>query len=400
MIKNKDIIVMGLQSWDSDIGSNCINIAKEFSKNNRVLYVNRAVDRISLVKSVLKGDFSKFGLNRKPLNKLMFSPTNNMWVFDPGVVLESINFFPEKIYDSLNRNNGRRLAVEIQKAVNKIGFSNPILFVDNDFFRVQFIADFLDISCFIYYIRDYLINQAYFKRHGARVEKSVIERADLVVANSSYLSNYAKKTNPNSVDVGQGCDFTYFNSAITYEMPTDLQQLDGPIIGYVGALVSIRLDILLLEKLAMKRPDWHLVLVGPEDESFKKSKLHGYPNVHFLGRKDQSVLAQYVSYFDVCINPQLVNDLTIGNYPRKVDEYLAMGKPVVATYTEFMQIFLPWVYLCKEIEEYEGAIEAALLEKSDFEKSVSRKKFANMHTWENSVAKISELYNIVNQTNE
>jgi glycosyltransferase involved in cell wall biosynthesis len=400
MIKNKDIIVMGLQSWDSDIGSNCINIAKEFSKNNRVLYVNRAVDRISLVKSALKGDFSKFGLNRTPLNKLMFSPIYNMWVFDPGVVLESINFFPEKIYDALNKLNCKKLAAEIQKAANKIGFKDPILFVDNDFFRVQHLTDYLKVSCFIYYIRDFLINQAYFKRHGARVEKSVIEKADVVVANSSYLSNYAHKFNVNSIDVGQGCDFTYFDSSLVYDKPSDLQHLNGPIIGYVGALVNIRLDIFLLEKLAMRKPDWNLVLVGPEDESFKRSKLHDLPNVHFLGRKDQSELARYVSNFDVCINPQLVNDLTIGNYPRKVDEYLAMGKPVVATYTEFMQIFLPWVYLCKDLDEYEAAIEASLLETDVLEKTASRQQFAKAHTWENSVAKIYELYNTVNQSNE
>jgi hypothetical protein len=35
-----DIIVTGLQPWDVEIGSNCKNIAIEFAKNNRVLYVN------------------------------------------------------------------------------------------------------------------------------------------------------------------------------------------------------------------------------------------------------------------------------------------------------------------------------------------------------------------------
>jgi hypothetical protein len=36
---------------------------------------------------------------------------------------------------------------------------------------------------------------------------------------------------------------------------------------------------------------------------------------------------------------QLSNNLTIGNYPRKIDEYLAMGKPIVATSTKTMQMF-------------------------------------------------------------
>lgn len=50
-----------------------------------------------------------------------------------------------------------------------------------------------------------------------------------------------------------------------------------------------------------------------------------------------------MSHFDVCMNPQLVNEITIGNYPRKVDEYLALGKPVIATKTLTMDL-LPAMY--------------------------------------------------------
>ncbi len=42
-----DIVIVGQQPWDTTIGSNCKNIALEWSKYNRVLYVNTALDRIS-----------------------------------------------------------------------------------------------------------------------------------------------------------------------------------------------------------------------------------------------------------------------------------------------------------------------------------------------------------------
>ncbi len=56
-------------------------------------------------------------------------------------------------------------------------------------------------------------------------------------------------------------------------------------------------------------------------------------NVYFLGVKKPAETVAYIHHFKICINPQLVNPLTIGNYPRKIDEYLASGKPVVATAT-------------------------------------------------------------------
>ncbi len=45
MIEGKDIIIVGIQAWDIEIGSNCKNIALEFAKNNRVLYINPPMNR-------------------------------------------------------------------------------------------------------------------------------------------------------------------------------------------------------------------------------------------------------------------------------------------------------------------------------------------------------------------
>ena len=109
--------------------------------------------------------------------------------------------------------------------------------------------------------------------------------------------------------------------------------------GYTGLLSDRRLDIDLIEKIALSHPEWNIVLIGPEEENFKKSILHNLENCFFLGNKTPESLPDYIYFFDVCINPQIVNDLTIANYPRKIDEYLAMGKPVIATNTPTMEIF-------------------------------------------------------------
>ncbi len=101
----------------------------------------------------------------------------------------------------------------------------------------------------------------------------------------------------------------------------------------------------------------------------------------------------YIGSFTVCINPQLVNELTIGNYPRKIDEYLAAGKPVVATKTEGMQEFKDHCYLATNKHEYVKYIQEAIATDSA-EAADNRKHFASSHTWENSVAKIYEAMSI------
>jgi teichuronic acid biosynthesis glycosyltransferase TuaH len=176
------------------------------------------------------------------------------------------------------------------------------------------------------------------------------------------------------------------------EVPYDIKAVRAPIIGYVGAIISTRLDEQIIRLIATSHENWNIVLVGPEDDIFLKSSLHQLPNVMFTGRKDLKQLPAYVKSFDVCINPQLINMLTIGNYPLKVDEYLAMGKPVVATRTKTMELFSEYTYLAEKREEYPSLIEKALREDSG-DKQSKRISYANTHTWENSVEELSKRIN-------
>jgi len=100
-------------------------------------------------------------------------------------------------------------------------------------------------------------------------------------------------------------------------------------------------------------------------------------------------LPSYLNHFDVALNPQKLNEVTIGNYPRKIDEYLAMGKPTVATLTKAMDVFKDYTYLAESKEDYLSLVEQALKENSA-EKEEARSVFAKSHTWENNV---KEIYN-------
>jgi glycosyltransferase involved in cell wall biosynthesis len=197
--------------------------------------------------------------------------------------------------------------------------------------------------------------------------------------------------------VGQGCDVSLFNDIDRVIQPAaDLADIPKPVIGYVGFLSSRRLDISLLLHIARQKPEWSIVLVGPEDEGFKASELHGMKNVFFLGSRDSSVLPEYIKGFDVCMNPQLVNDATRGNYPRKIDEYLAMGKPTIATATEAMDYFKEHTYLGLTGDDYLRLMEQALREDNP-EIQNRRREYAKSHTWENNVGEIYKYIHLVSK---
>lgn len=388
MIKGKDIIIVGQQPWDVEIGSNCKNIAIEFSKNNRVLYVNAPLDRISLMRG---GNDEKIKKRKDIVEGKasgLFKIADNLWNLYPDSMIESINWIGiHSIFKTLNKVNNRRFASSIQKAIDALGFRDFILFNDNDMFRSFHLKEMLKPALYVYYSRDYMLAVDYWKKHGEKLEPQLIASSDICVANSTYLADYCRQFNPNSYYVGQGCELDLFMD-FNGEAPEDMKKINGVKIGYVGALLGLRLDMGILTEIASKRPEWQLVLVGPEDELFKGSELHQFPNVHFLGSKSPLDLPAYIHSFDICLNPQVISQVTIGNYPRKIDEYLAMGKPVIATSTPFMEaIFNKHTYLAKNPADYIRLIDVALQEDNK-ERQEERKRFAAEHTWENSVAEI------------
>lgn len=397
MSENVDAyIVIAQQEWALNLGSNARNLAVEFSKSKPVLYVNPAID----INSILKQINTAHGKQRIKLalgiGENTIKAGENLWVHTPATIGYSINWLKNlSLYDTLNERNGKGFFNSLKKAIKSLGW-NPqkvVVLNDSQMFTALFTKKYLQPLLSFYYIRDNLVEHPYFKFHGSRVEPKAIEMADAVFANSAYLADYARKHHEISLDIGQGCETDMYDADAVYDEPEDLANISHPRIGYVGFLTGERLDIKLLENVAEANPTWQIVLIGPEEIMFQESRLHSIKNVHFLGAKKPNQLPAYMQYLDVCMNPQLLNALTVGNYPRKIDEYLAMGKPTVATDTPAMKMFLPHVELAIGKEGYKQAIEKALLPQNALARNAAI-ECAKGHTWE---ACVKQIYAVQNQ---
>ncbi|GAB1358477.1 hypothetical protein MASR1M31_02550 [Porphyromonadaceae bacterium] len=389
-MKNRDFIITSLQDWDVEIGSTIKNTAIEISRNNRVLYINPPLDHATWIRrskdesyiqrmDVVKGRRSYL----RPVN-------NNMWIVDCPFMLFSIGKISNKwVFDFFNKWNNKKLASFTLKVIKELGFKSNIHLIDNDIYRSLYLKELLNPKVSVYYRRDYVVAFSYWKYHGLRLEPILCAKSDVVLANSLFFANELRVYNSNIYDIETGVNLELYDSNINYKVPYDVENVKRPIIGYVGAIYGSRLDIDLLYNLIEKRPELSYVFVGPEDETFINHPIHQLSNVYFLGSKKVEELPSYIASFDVCINPQVLNPITIGNYPLKIDEYLAMGKPIVATRTHTMEhIFKDYVHLADDIEGYSDLISKALLEVSDEQMRISRIQFAHTHSWENSVKKI------------
>jgi glycosyltransferase involved in cell wall biosynthesis len=146
-------------------------------------------------------------------------------------------------------------------------------------------------------------------------------------------------------------------------------------------------DTPLFEYVAKSRPDWSLVLIGPEGD-VDLAGLKALKNVRFLGAKPNGELPAYLSSFDVALNAFVKSDLTKDVSPLKFYEYLATGKPVVST-GEPRQVlsYKDCIYIGESKEEYLAACEKALAETGE-EKKRLRIEGARAASWDGRVAQI------------
>lgn len=395
-MKNRDFIFVSLNPWYTPLSSTSKHVALELAKQNRVLYVNPPLDRKTILTrkddpllayhlDVVKGKGEEL-VEIKP----------GLWNYYPATVIESVNWVPStKVFSYLNWRNNKKFASSIRHATDKLGFSDFILMNDKDLFRSFYLKELLQPEIYLYYDRDYILSVDYWKKHGASLEPKLAKKSDLIVTHSDYLMELMLPYNKNIYNVGSGIDISLFDADRAYDKPEELKQLRGPVLGYVGALSALRLDQDALITIARERPEWNLVFVGPEDDAFKNSALHEMKNVIFCGRKKLAEIPGYIAHMDVCLNPQIINEITIGNYPLKIDEYLAMGKPVVATRTRGMKLFEPYTYLAEPHGDYVSLIEQALAEKNDEEKRKKNVAFARSHSWENI---LNNIYGAIERT--
>jgi len=219
--------------------------------------------------------------------------------------------------------------------------------------------------------------------------KHIKSSADLIFTVAEELQTIFDNQS-NVYWIPNGVDLTHYQDQQTV-INRDIADLQKPIIGYIG-VVQDRVDIELIKFAASKNPNKSFVIVGPVWQQEHKESLGQIPNIHVLGYKSYHEAPAYIQQFDVALIPHKPSKFVTSTNPMKLYEYLACGKPVVATKGSGAEMFDDIVYLAADKEEFNRKIFMALQEDNK-EEQEKRKKIMQDYSWNTIVKQMLELVN-------
>ena len=177
-----------------------------------------------------------------------------------------------------------------------------------------------------------------------RLERETVQVADLTVCTSRLRMTELAARDPASAFKVRHLPHGAPSASIPEEPrhrpgpgPEELRQLPRPWIGYVGTLED-RVDWEILNQVAQANPTGSLILVGrvgPDGAApwqAARRRCLARENVHAIGWRDQAVIEAYNRSFDVGLIPYRTDHpFNIACCPTKIMDYMAAGRPVVAT---------------------------------------------------------------------
>lgn len=275
----------------------------------------------------------------------------------------------------INKLNQRRLARYVKKVMKAHGFTKPIIWAYSH--TCCDLVKHIPHKAVVYHCVD---------RHSAfkglidpelvdNMEYDLCRQADAVFCTAEGLKARLLPYNPQTVYIPNGANFELFSQAASGDLtcPKDMEDIKGPVLGFVGALQECNEYGYILEA-AKAKPQWSFVFIGSKLPGVDLSQLEQQPNVHFLGTKPHEELPAYISRFDVCLNLFKTDELTKDVSPLKFYEYLATGKPIVST-PEPQQImqYADLIHIASSSEDFIQKCEEAIAEKDE---SLTEKRLA------------------------
>lgn len=374
----RDLIFVSMEDWDDIWRRNqfiCAGLACRHPEM-RILFVGLPVDISNR-------------LRRGKVNELCSQRTFQPDGFNAITVTRPLKLLPNSI--AMGRKiNEWMFRSHVLVMSRKLEMRQPILWLNPH--SAVHMTGRMEESCVIYDITDdwtTLTQNARLTELIKQQDAELCRKSDAVIVCSERLRQMKSSMAENLHLIPNGVDCRHYARVLDHYLPLPHQASAWakPVFGYTGTIHPDRVDVSLLETIAGRLQNGSIVLIGPNHlPANDQQRLSKYSNIHMLGPVPYSQIPDYMRAFDVCITPHRQTPFTESLNPIKLWEYLAAGKPIVATDVAGFRDFPQLVSIAHNADEFFDAMQKALHEDSNLRDA--RIAEARKHSWESRLDQI------------
>lgn len=378
MLKGEDIICIANTSWFGNYAKSTVQILERLARNNRVLFVEYPYT-IKDIYATLKGKQQApvkrmLGLEKRLqlIDTNVGSQVYNL-VIPPGIPVFFLK--NERLFNLFFPVNVLIYKLTLKWAMRKIGFKKPIAITAyNPIFGLALLNKMGEKS-HIYYCYDG-VESVFFGKRIFEIENRFSELVKAIITTSDYLNAEKVKLNPNSFVVKNGVDFPVFKVF----SKTEVYGRERKRVGFIGSL-DPRFDIDTVEYAVSKLQDFDFEFTGDMRNETLKSRLKKFSNVKFFDPIKPNDVPELLATYDVGIIPYIVNEVNKNIYPLKINEYLAVGVPVVMNAFADLPEFSGLVSVATDRDDF---VRKLIAETEDDSGQLIRKRidFASGNSWD------------------
>jgi len=376
------IVLFSFFPWEHEYPSTAHGLARALARHTRVVFVSKPPTLKDIVLGQRGGSVNKARVRAEIAGHAQLS------IVDLPAVMPINGLPPGGVYEFWRKLNDRRLNRELRDALIELDIDDfvwinlyaPTYFVDLDLHRAPLKR--------FYYGVDAIDQTAYTKRHGVEAEKSQLLHAHAGLATSTHLADSLQEK---LHVVGKEREVHLLPNAMEAELynikqgpePAALEEIPQPRAVYLGNLDDKRIDYEGLVAFAKTQPTVQVVMIGPWNGTPAQLQLLSkQANIYLLGRVAQKDCAAVLAHCQVGLIPFRCTPLTAAIYPLKINEYLALGLPVLSTpFSADILSFSESIEL-GNIEEWPAKWDAVLHSNSP-DLITARQSLALSNTWAN-----------------
>lgn len=394
MLKNKNIICVSYTTWEGEYTKSTVQLLSLLANDNHVVFIEYPRTLKDLINGIL-------GKSKIPVMRMIgLAKRVKTITADNGAKVKHVVMPPmlptasvknETLLKWFYRWNTNKYKRHVRKIQKRLKLKDSIILTAfNPVYGLAMIGE-LDEKSNVYYCYDGMD----LNRNNAKtieLEKEFCEKVDAVITTSDYLNDEKKQFNSNSVVVKNGVDYDMFVPFAKAKVNTESKKK----VGYTGSL-DYRFDIDLVEYAVQELPDVVFEFTGGIQNQKVMDRLKKYDNVIFQPAVHASEVPDIVAKFDVGIIPYLLSEINKNIYPLKINEYLAIGVPVIMTEFAVLKDFEGIANITRSKEEFVVQIKNQI--ENDSEEMIKQRiEFAKSNSWNDRANQFSNyLCKIYNQ---